>query len=155
MKTFALFCLCAAALLGGCDSMSSRVEQRFATVAPHTRNYAANRRAVYEAALVAVKNVGLLAGRTSSARGHIEAYAPIRTGDSVSDTRQTALDITVTEVGEGQTEVALLVSEETEGHFPGGVSQQALREHSLYELYYTTLQQVLLENGSLKADAKP
>ncbi len=155
MKTFAVACLCAAALLGGCDSVSSRIENRFEAVPPHTRTFAANRRAVFEAAQVAVKNVGLLVGRASSSKGHIEAYAPIRGGDSVSYTRQTALDITITESGPAETEVDLLVSEDTEGSFPGGVSKQAQREHSLYEMYYSALQQVMLENGTLKAEAKP
>lgn len=155
MKTFVFVALCATALLAGCDSMSSRVQERFATVPPHTRTFAASRRAVYEAGQVAVKNVGLLLGRTSFSQGSIEAYAPIRTGDAVSDTRQTTMDIRLAEAVGGETEVSLLVSEHTEGSFPGGVSEQAMREHSLYDLYFNTLQQVLEENGALKTAAKP
>ena len=135
--------------------MSSRVHDRFTAVAPQTRTFAADRRAVFEAGLIAVKNVDLLVGRKSLAQGLIEAYAPIRPGDAIRDTRQTTLKINLSETDEGQTQVALLVSENTEGSFPGGVSEQDLREHSLYGLYFTTLQQVLLERGSIKEPVKP
>jgi len=35
------------------------------------------------------------------------------------------------------------------------VSERALRDHSLYEMYFAALQQVLLQNGSLKKSEKP
>ena len=155
MKSFAFLIVCALAILSGCESVSSRVHERFDTVPPQTRVFAAERRAVYNAGQVAVKNVGLLLGRTSLAQGTIEAYAPIRSGDAIRDTRQTTLQIRLSETEDNETTVALLVSENTEGSFPGGVSEQNLRQHSLYELYFTALQQVLIENGSIKVPAKP
>jgi len=60
----------------------------------------------------------------------------------------------LTETEAGETEVSLLVMEQTQGSFPGGVSTQPLREHSLYDMYFTALQQVLLENGALKSATK-
>jgi hypothetical protein len=155
MKIISLAALCATVLLTGCDSMSTRVEDRFTAVPPHTRIFAAGMKTVYEAAQQAVKNVGLLVGRKSIADGRIEAYAGIRGGDEARDTRQTTLNIRLFATDDGDTRVELLVSENTEGNFPGGVSKQDLREHSLYELYYTALQQVLLESGAVKAPAKP
>ncbi len=155
MKISIFATLCLSVLLAGCESMSSRMEERFSSVPPHTRTFAADRRAVFEAAQVAVKNVGLLLGRTSLAKGRIEAYAPIRAGDATSDARQTTMQIDLTETNAGETEVALLVSEQKEGGFPGGVSEQPLREHSLYETYFAVLQQVLAENGAVKAVEKP
>lgn len=155
MKSLLVFALCSIGFLAGCDSMSSRVRDRFTPVAPQTRVFAANRRAVFNAALTAVKNIELLVGRKSLAQGVIEAYAPIREGDAIHDTRQTTLKITLTETDDGQTQVGLLVSDSTEGSFPGGVSEQDLREHSLYGLYFAALQQVLLENGSIKPAANP
>ena len=154
MKSFAFFTLCAVALLAGCDSMSSRVHDRFSAVPPQTRTFAADRRAVFAAGQLAVKNLELTVGHTSFAKGLIEAYAPIRPGDAIHDTRQTSLRINLTET-EGGTEVALLVTDDTEGGYPWGASQQALREHSLYEMYFSALQQVLLENGTIKAPEKP
>ena len=154
MKSFAFFALSVVALLSGCDSMSSRVHDRFSAVPPQTRTFAADRRAVFAAGQLAVKNLDLMLGRTSFAKGSIEAYAPIRQGDAIHDTRQTTMQINFTET-EGGTEVALLVSDNTEGSFPGGVSQQGLREHSLYEMYFAALQQILLEKGAIKAPEKP
>ena len=155
MRFSILLGLFAGALLCGCDSVSSRVTDRFATVPPQTRMFAAERRAVYNSGQVAVKKVGLLVGRTSLSQGLIEAYAPIRQGDVTRDTRQTTLRIRLLEADDGDTQVELLVSEQTEGRFPGGVSEQGLRSHSLYELYFTALQQILLENGALRAPANP
>lgn len=155
MKLFSVLLLCVAAALGGCESVSSRVHDRFSTVPPQTQTFAAERRLVYEAAQVAVKNVGLLVGRASLAKGIVEAYAPIRSGDAIRDARQTTMQIRLSETDNRETEVSLLVSESTEGSFPGGVSGQDLKEHSLYGLYFAALQQVLLENGSLQAPAKP
>ncbi len=155
MKFFAFIALCSIALLAGCESMSSRMTDRFATVPPQTRVFAAERRVVYNAGQVAVKNIGLLLGRTSLSQGVIEAYAPIHSGDATRDTRQTTMQIRLIETDDGDTQVALLVSEHTEGRFPGGVSEQDLRQHSLYDLYFTALQQVLLENGAIKASPKP
>ena len=155
MKIFAFIAMSAAALLAGCESMSSRVEERFSPVAPHTRIFAANRKAVYEAGQQAVKNVGLLLGHSSFAQGRIEGYAPIRSGNATSDTSQTTIEVRLSETGPEETQVDLLVWDHTEGKFPGGVSEQAYREHSLYGTYFTALQQVLLENGTVKSDAKP
>jgi len=154
MKTLALIALCATALLAGCESMSERVEDRFAGVAPHTRNFPAAVKVVYAAAQQAVKNVGLQLGRKSISEGRIEAYAAINSGDPTQDARQTSMEIRLTETEAGETEVSLLVMEQTQGSFPGGVSTQPLREHSLYDMYFTALQQVLLENGALKSATK-
>jgi hypothetical protein len=155
MKPFVLSLACVALWVAGCDSMSSRINDRFTPVPPQTHNYAADRRAVYAAGQVAVKNVGLLLGHTSFSQGRIDAYAPITGGDATRDTRQTTMEIRITEADRGETQVSVLVSEQTEGSFPGGVSAQPLREHSLYGLYFSALQQVLLENVSIKADEKP
>ena len=155
MKILAFATLIVAVLLAGCETMSSRVEERFSHVPPHSRIFSASRRAVFEAGQVAVKNVGLLLGRTSLGKGTVEAYAPIRSGNATSETRQTTMDIGFEETAAGETEVTLLVTEQMEGSFPGGVSKQAMREHSLYEMYFAALQQVLLESGALKPIGKP
>ena len=159
MKSFLVLLICGlAAVLGGCDSMdsvSTRVHDRFTAVPPQTRVYAAERKVVFKAAQVAVKNVGLLLGRTSLDKGVVEGYAPIRPGDATRDTRQTTMQLQLSETADGDTQVAMLVSENTEGKFPGGVSKQDLPSHSLYELYFSALQQVLFDSGAIKAPEKP
>lgn len=151
MKLFSAFVLSAVALFTGCESVSSRMQDRFSSVPPQSRVYEAERKVVYNAGRVAAKNVGLLLGRTSLAQGLIEAYAPIRSGNATQDARQTTLRIQLTETLAGDTEVSLIVSENTEGSFPGGVSQQDLRAHSLYGIYFAALQQVLSESEAVKA----
>jgi len=154
MKTFAFLILCTA-LLCGCESVSSRVHERFATVAPQSRVFPVERRVVYNAGQTAVKNIGLRLGRTSLAQGLIEAYAPISSGDATRDARQTTMRIHLVETDNGDTQVEVVVSEHTEGDFPGGVSRQDLRDHSLYGRYFAALQQVLMESGALKTPEKP
>ena len=155
MRFSIIITLCASLWLAGCEAVSSRVEQGFSPVPPHTRTFAASTKAVYEAGLLAVKAVGLQLGHSSFAHGRIEAYAPIRTGDSIGEASQTTIEVRLTESGPAETQVDLVVWEQAEGKFQGGVSQQAFREHGLYETYFAALQQVLVENGTLKADTKP
>lgn len=136
--------------LGGCSGIATRMQDRYAAVEPQERYFAATPKIVYEAAQLAVKRVGLLLGRKSFATGRIEAYAPIRSGDPTSDARQTTLSVRLDAADPASTRVGVLVWEHLQGNFPGGVSEQALPQHSLYILYFTALEQVLREKGSLK-----
>ncbi len=142
-------------LLTGCESVSSRVHERFTPVQPHSQVFAATPKVIYEAAQQALKNLDLQVGHKSFAEGRVEGYAAIRPGDEVRDARQTTIQIRFFETDAAETRVELLVRENTEGNFPGGVSAQDLREHSLYGLYFTALQQVLAERGAQKTEEKP
>lgn len=133
----------ALAALCGCDSVSSRVQDRFSAVEPHAQVFPQPRKLVFAAAQKAVKDVGLQLGRSSLASGTIEGYADIRAANSTDDARQTTIRVKLVEADDGATRVELLVYEQTEGGFPGGLSEKALRQHSLYDLYFTALQQVL------------
>lgn len=154
MKFPSFLLLGAFAFLAGCESMSTRMTERFASVPPHTRIFAADQKTVYYAAQTAVKNVGLLLGRTSIAKWSIDGYAPIRSGTATSDARQTTIEIRLFETESFETRVDVLVWEHAEGGFPGGVSEQPRREHSLYELYYAAVQQVLQESGARNPPVK-
>jgi len=150
------FILAFGALLffAGCDAVSSRMQDRFTPVVPHSRVFPFERKVVYEAAQQAVKNVGLNLGRKSLAQGVVEGYAPIRAADNMNDASQTTIQIRLNETDAGDTRVDVVVSEHTEGNFPGGVSERAQREHSLYEVYFSALQQVLVEKASAKSPDK-
>ena len=154
MKSMLLFFLGASLLLTGCESMESRVSDRFSGVLPHTRVYSADQKTVYYAAQAAMKNVGLLLGRTSISKWSIDGYAPIRASTETSDARQTTIEVRLFETENLGTRVEVLVYEQTEGNFPGGKSASALREHSLYENYFAALQQVLEAKGALKPAGK-
>ena len=149
-----IFLLTLGLLLGGCESMSSRVSDRFTKVQPQTRVYPLEPRQVYVAAQQAVKDTGLLISRTSAGEWTIKGYAPIRSGDVAQDARQTTIEIRLVETEELETRVEVLVWENTAGSFPGGVSEQALAGHSLYILYFDALQKVLSESGAMKSGAK-
>ncbi len=143
MKTSLWLVVLSLALLGGCDSVSSRVQDRFTPVEPHAQVFPQPRKLVFAAAQKAVKNVGLQLGRSSPGSGTIEGYADIRAANSTDDARQTTIRVKLAEAEDGGTRVELLVYEQTEGGFPGGLSEKPLREHSLYDLYFAALQQVL------------
>lgn len=155
MKNLALLFGGVAILLAGCESMSTRLAGRFANVPPHTRTFAVDQKTVYYAAQTALRKTGLQLGRTSIAKWSIDGHAPVRSSTATSDARQTTIEIRLFETETLETRVEVLVWEHTEGGFPGSVSEQALREHSLYELYYAALQQVLQDRGMLKSPAKP
>lgn len=155
MKSLPFLLGVVAILLAGCESMSTRLADRFANVPPHTRTFAAEPKTVYYAAQTALRKVGLLLGRISIAKGSIAGYAPVRSGTATSDARQTTIEIRLFETETLETRVELLVWEHTEGGFPGSVSEQAQREHSLYDLYYSALQQVLQEEEMLRSPVKP
>lgn len=154
MRLFSLALFVVAVVLTGCESVSSRVQDRFTGVAPQARFFAADSKAVYDAGIKAVKALEMNVGRTSRSNGTIEAYASIRAGDATRDARQTSIQITIIPADGGETRVELLVKETTEGDFPGGVSQQDLRIHSLYELYFGALERQLLEAGALTSPVK-
>jgi|CXWL01.1.fsa_nt_gi hypothetical protein len=155
MRSFSLALFAVTALVAGCESMSSRLTDRFANVPPHTRIFAADQKTVYYAAQTAVRKAGLQLGRASIAQWSIDGYAPVRSGTATSDARQTTIEIRLFETETLETRVELLVWEHTEGGFPGSVSERALREHSLYEIYHAALQQVLQDGELLKSPAKP
>ncbi|WP_438483607.1 hypothetical protein [Oleiharenicola lentus] len=150
MRSLAFVLIALVALVSGCESVSTRVQDRFSGVPPQVRYYAADSKDVYDAGIKAVKSLELNLGRTSRSNGTIEAYNSIRAGDAIHDTRQTSMRLQIFPADGGETKVELLVTEATEGSFPGGVSEQQLRVHSLYELYFGALQRQLLEAGTLK-----
>jgi hypothetical protein len=155
MKSLAFAIIAVVGFLTGCESVSSGMHEHFTPVEPHVRVFPVARKAVYEAAQQAVKNVGLQLGRKSLAQGLVEGYAAIRHGDNnIRDARQTTIQIKLIETDSGETRVELLVNEQIEGDFPGGVSEQTMREHSLYELYFSALQKVLSESAAPKPPEK-
>ncbi len=60
----------------------------------------------------------------------------------------------ITEPEPGKCDVELTVTEEVGGASMGGTRQQALREHSLFAAYFSTLQQVLREVAAEQATDK-
>ena len=153
MKTFTLIALCAAALLAGCESMPSRVQERFAAVPPKTQTFAVTQDKAYAAAQLAFKRLDFMLTRHNPSR--LEAVSRINTSAAFADARQLVVNVHLQESGPGQTDVELTLREEVSSKSVGGTRQQAMREHSFFGLYFATLQQVLQEQGDLPGSAKP
>ena len=154
MRQLPLLLISATLLLAGCDSVSARVRERFATVPPKTRTVEADRRTTYAAVQLALKKIGCTLSRADISEGLVEGYRPIQTGASMRDARQITLKIRLREVEPGRTEVAVWLHELVTGDFPGGAMDQPLREHSLYDSYFVALEQVVKEKDALKNPAR-
>lgn len=153
MKTSSLILLCATALLAGCESMPSRVQDRFSAVPPKVRTFAASQDKVYPAAQHAFKRLDFMLTRTKPSQ--VEAVSRINTSAAFADSRQMSAIVHLTPVGPNQTDVEVTLREEVLSKSFGGTRQQDMREHSFFALYFATLQQVLQDEGTLPSTEKP
>ena len=146
MKTFAILLLAATVLLTGCDSMSSRMSDRFNAVPPKVQTVDGNVEQVYFAAQKAFKRLDFVL--TRSVMGRVEAASAINTSVAFGDSRQTVARVRISQGEPGKSEVELAISEEVTSSFVGGTHQQALREHSFFQTYFAMLQLVLAEEAA-------
>ncbi|MBL9215177.1 MAG: hypothetical protein JNG83_06850 [Opitutaceae bacterium] len=152
MKSAMSFLLTGLLLLSGCASMPERVRDRFADVPPQTREFAGNPKEVAAAALQAFKRLDFLVTRSKPAR--IEAVSRINTSVAFADSRQLLVQVELAEGGPGHTSVALTLTEQVQSQSMGGTSQQAMREHGFYALYFATLQQVIDDQAAAAVSDK-
>lgn len=137
-------------LLVGCESVS--VPDRFATVPPQVIAVNGDVEEVYLAAQKAFKRLDFVV--TRSVMGRVEAASAIKTSVTFGDSKQVVARVRITEAEPGKAEVELSVTEEVSSKSMGGTRQQALREHSLFQIYFATLQQVLQERAAERAVEK-
>lgn len=155
MKTsLALVLLAAVGLLAGCESLESRVRDRFADVPPKTQTVDGEPRAVYYAVQAAFKRLDFNLTRSSVTELRVEAASRINTSVAFADSRQLIAQVTIASVGPAQSEVSMRLSEQVEAKGLGGPNERPLREHGFYETYFTVLQQVLAEQKAAPAGAK-
>lgn len=155
MKTsfaFALFAL--AGLLAGCESLESRVRDRFADVPPKTQTVDGDTRAVYFAVQAAFKRLDFNLTRSSVTDLRVEAASRINTSRAFADSRQLVAQVTIASVGPAQSEVSMRLTEQVEAQGLGGPNERPLREHGFYETYFAVLQQVLAEQKTAAAGRK-
>jgi len=141
-------------LLAGCESLESRVRDRFADVPPKTQVVDGESRAVYYAAQAAFKRLDFNLTRSSITDLRVEAASRINTSVAFADSRQLVAQITIVAVGPAQSEVSMRLSEQVEAQGLGGPSERSLREHGFYETYFAVLQQVLAEQKTAPVDRK-
>jgi hypothetical protein len=152
MKPLPIFLALFGLILAGCESISDAtdsIKQKLATRdQPHTRVFAAESRATYEAARLAVDQMDFRFLRGGPAQGELEAISSVDSSESMRGARQIAMTVRlVPAVEEGGTEVRLWLREILEdgsGQNIGQATETPLRDTALYEAFFRDLQQVLV-----------
>ncbi len=130
----------ASLFLAGCESVSDR----FSPVVPKVQVFNGDQFAVNAAALQAFKRLDFQVTRSKAV--DIEAVSRIHTSVTFADSRQLSVKLHLNDAGPGKTEIELTVTEQVQSQSMGGTSQQTMREHGFFQIYFATLQQVLDEN---------
>jgi len=147
MRAYLLIAL-GALLLTGCES----VTDRFSPVVPKVQVFNAEQDILKAAALQAFKRLDFTVTRSKGI--DLEAVSRIHSSVAFADSRQLLAKVHLSEAGPGKTAVEMTVTEQFQGDRVGGTSQQAMREHGFFQLYFATLQQVLEENATGKPAEK-
>jgi hypothetical protein len=140
------------AFLAGCESLESRVRDRFTDVPPKTQTFEGDTRTVYFAVQAAFKRLDFNLTRSSVTELRVEAASRINTSVAFADSRQLVAHVTIASVGPAQSEVSMRLTEQVEAQGLGGPNERPLREHGFYETYFTVLQQVLAEQKAAPAE---
>lgn len=147
MRITTVLLVLAGVLLAGCESISERVRERFTPVPPRTRTFAADRDAVSTAVQAALRRMDFVLTSGSAGSARFEAASRAHPSAAFGDTRQIVAEAELRQAGPGQTEVALLLTEELESYTGGSRSSgRPLREHPLYESFFATVRQILGQN---------
>lgn len=153
-SAFCFLLLLSVAFFTGCESIESRVRDRFGDVPPKTQTFDGDTRAVYYAVQAAFKRLDFNLTRSSVSDLRVEAASRINTSVAFADARQLVAQVTIASVGPAQSEVSMRLTEQVEAQGLGGPNERPLREHGFYATYFAVLQQVLVEQKATAADRK-
>ncbi len=142
---FLLAALIALLALTGCDSLPTRLSDRFANAAPQEREIEADRSVVFQATQLAFKKIGFTVDRALEAQGIVVARSNLRSDDAFVGVRQYEMDVKVREFGEGASKIAIRLQEQVEGEVKAGATSHVLREHGLYDSFFAALDASLAE----------
>ena len=144
------FVLCAVLLLAalsGCESLSeasSSVRGKLAAREhPRIHTYKAAQRPTYDAARLAVDQMGFRFIRGGAAQGELEAVSGLSSSDTLGSSRQYTLKLRLNPTLDGGTEASLWLSEVIESDSRGRAGQgtsAALRDTPLYEVFFRNVQ---------------
>lgn len=151
----AVVALALAALLlvqPGCESVSSRVSERFAPVPPQTRMVQASAEQAYVGVQQALRRMNFTITRTAAAQGRVEGRSRILPASSMGGAQQLLVEITLAGPAAGPTEVAMRLTEVVEGDFQAGPTQRPLPTHGTYDMFYAVLERVLSEDVRHEAE---
>lgn len=150
MKTFSLLLAVFGLALAGCESISDATggirEKLAARNQPHTRTFAAEPRATYEAARGALDQMDFRFLRGGPAQGELEGMGGVSPGDTPGSARQIAITVRLSPAATGGTEVRVWlreIIEEDPSHNTGRATESPLRDTGLYEAFFRNLQQGL------------
>lgn len=156
MKAICLWCAVAAMLLGGCESFSRQVSEKFESRGEsRMRTFAAPPRATYEAVRVALGQMDYRVLRGGAAQGELEAVNTVAASDSLRGAQQISMQVrlhpTLDETG---TEVTVWLTEILEGdstNHAGLATSAPLRDTPQYEVFFRSVQQALnAQTGAAK-----
>lgn len=134
-------------VLAGCESMSSRMQERFKEVPPQVQTFNGDLKTVYYAAQTAFKRLDFNLTRSSLGTGRVEAASPIRNDQTLGDSRQIVAEVHVERATDTTTEVSLLVTQQIQDSSFAQPTAQNLRDHGFYDMYFAMLKQVLAEGA--------
>lgn len=142
--------------LVACDSLPSRVQDRFSAVPARTQVVAGSQREVFHAAQGALKRLDFQLSRAAEAQGIVNGFSRIRAGDGPRESRQYTLEIRLNGLGPAETEVSVLVREQIEGGITSGIgsTDMPLRQHGLYETFFAMLRKTVADKSSPPPDEK-
>lgn len=135
--------------LSGCSSsdplpLPGAVRERFAPTY-RTRVVQADKRQTYDAAKLALKEIGFRFVNGGPAQGKLSGLNNVSLSSDGRGSRQLSIDVKLTPVPDG-TEVAVLFSDVIEDDFgnrPGMGTTTPVRESALYEAYFRDVEQAL------------
>jgi len=149
MKLLPFAAVCAGLLLGGCESglpddVRSALGPR---EAPRSRTFAADQRATYAAARLAVDDLDYHFEKGGPAEGTLEALSKVARGDDPGSGRQLRLKVSMQPAPESGTEVEVSFTEIIEpdsANHPGFATETPLHDTPLYDVYFKSIQAHLL-----------
>ena len=154
---FFLGCALAAAALGlaGCESgetLTEHISQRIAPQ-PKVQTFEGEQRAVFEAAVAAVKSIDFRVTKAGAAQGLIQGISDVQGSDTVNAARQYTIEVRVRSYEAKSTEVSVLLRIQEESAAFSGATDLPLKDHRLYDSYFEAIQQAL--QGSAKPGVSP
>jgi hypothetical protein len=159
MRTSLLIMFASSVLaLVGCEAsspLSTRVRERFNAPQPKTQVFAADPRAVFEAAQAAMRQLDFQVSRAGVAQGILNGHSRLMPGDSFGKARQYVMEVRLHSYEPGKTEVSAILREQEESSSFAGATDIPLREHGLYGSFFAGVEQALREKAGSAPPAKP
>jgi hypothetical protein len=141
--------LLASGLLAGCasmDSVRSSMKDRFVGMSPTVRLVQGAPRQVYDAARVAMEQLGYRYVRGGPAQGELEGLSRIGAGDDFRSSRQRSIEIHLQPLDGDSVEVGVRLKEivqDGSSRVSSLATETPLRESSAYDAFFEALERML------------